>query len=233
MHHGCVCWRQRRQGGSSRVVADVAKLSVGREEYYTRELATDHEQYPVRPRRVTGPLVRRRRRLPGAARRSIGRGLPAGIRGPPPHHRRAPRPPHGRATPCPPSTWSCGPPRASRSWGWRKAVNWRRRCGPWPDRSAVMRPPSVMRRPETNDGAGRSGVCAGQTACGGRDRVRTCDLVVVSDTRYHCATRPCCFRSSAPTSELGVDQCNAPGGRLRLRPRNSATTSSPRRTVTS
>jgi conjugative relaxase-like TrwC/TraI family protein len=27
------------------VVADVAKLAVGREEYYTRELATDHEQY--------------------------------------------------------------------------------------------------------------------------------------------------------------------------------------------
>ena len=27
------------------MVADVAKLSVGREEYYTRELATDHEQY--------------------------------------------------------------------------------------------------------------------------------------------------------------------------------------------
>jgi hypothetical protein len=27
------------------VVADVAKLTVGREEYYTRELATDHEQY--------------------------------------------------------------------------------------------------------------------------------------------------------------------------------------------
>jgi hypothetical protein len=26
--------------------------------------------------------------------------------------------------------------------------------------------------------------------CGGRDRARTCDLVVVSDTRYHCATRP-------------------------------------------
>jgi TrwC relaxase len=26
-------------------VADIAKLSVGREEYYTRELATDHEQY--------------------------------------------------------------------------------------------------------------------------------------------------------------------------------------------
>jgi hypothetical protein len=27
------------------VVADIAKLSVGREEYYLRELATDHEQY--------------------------------------------------------------------------------------------------------------------------------------------------------------------------------------------
>jgi conjugative relaxase-like TrwC/TraI family protein len=31
--------------GERRVVADIAKLSVGREEYYTRELATDHEQY--------------------------------------------------------------------------------------------------------------------------------------------------------------------------------------------
>jgi len=27
------------------VVADIAKLSVGREVYYTRELAADHEQY--------------------------------------------------------------------------------------------------------------------------------------------------------------------------------------------
>jgi hypothetical protein len=27
------------------VVADIAKLSVGREAYYTRELASDHEQY--------------------------------------------------------------------------------------------------------------------------------------------------------------------------------------------
>jgi hypothetical protein len=31
--------------GSGRVVADIAKLSVGREAYYTRELATDDEQY--------------------------------------------------------------------------------------------------------------------------------------------------------------------------------------------
>src|SRR4029453_10035435 len=39
------CWRQRRRGGSGGVVADIAKLSVGREEYYTRELATDHQAY--------------------------------------------------------------------------------------------------------------------------------------------------------------------------------------------
>ena len=31
--------------GSGGVVADIAKLSMGREAYYTRELATDHEQY--------------------------------------------------------------------------------------------------------------------------------------------------------------------------------------------
>ena len=38
MHHGCVRSRQRRREGSGGVVADIAKLSVGREEYYTREL---------------------------------------------------------------------------------------------------------------------------------------------------------------------------------------------------
>jgi hypothetical protein len=31
--------------GAAGVVADIAKLSVGREEYYTCELATDHQQY--------------------------------------------------------------------------------------------------------------------------------------------------------------------------------------------
>src|SRR5215203_4054899 len=38
-------WRQRRREGSGGVVADIAKLAVGREEYYTRELAADHEAY--------------------------------------------------------------------------------------------------------------------------------------------------------------------------------------------
>src|ERR687897_82618 len=45
MHQGCVRSRHRQRGGERRVVADIAKLSVGREEYYIRELATDHEQY--------------------------------------------------------------------------------------------------------------------------------------------------------------------------------------------
>jgi TrwC relaxase len=39
------CWRETKAEGERRVVADIVKLSVGREEYYTRELATDHEQY--------------------------------------------------------------------------------------------------------------------------------------------------------------------------------------------
>jgi hypothetical protein len=90
MHQGCVRSRQRRREGSGGVVADIAKLSVGREEYYTRELATDHEAYlsghgesPGRLRAVT------RRR--GSC--SVGRMA---------------------AMPCPPLTWSCGRPRASR-----------------------------------------------------------------------------------------------------------------------
>jgi hypothetical protein len=37
--------RAPRREGAARVVADIAKLSVGREAYYTRELATDHETY--------------------------------------------------------------------------------------------------------------------------------------------------------------------------------------------
>jgi hypothetical protein len=45
MHQGCVRSRQRRREGSGRVVADIAKLTVGREAYYTREPATDHQQY--------------------------------------------------------------------------------------------------------------------------------------------------------------------------------------------
>jgi conjugative relaxase-like TrwC/TraI family protein len=45
MHQGCVAGANAGRGGSSKVVTDIAKLSVGREAYYTRELATDHQQY--------------------------------------------------------------------------------------------------------------------------------------------------------------------------------------------
>jgi conjugative relaxase-like TrwC/TraI family protein len=45
MHQGCVAGANEGGEGSGGVVADIAKLSVGREEYYTRELATDHEAY--------------------------------------------------------------------------------------------------------------------------------------------------------------------------------------------
>jgi conjugative relaxase-like TrwC/TraI family protein len=45
MHQGCVARAGGRGEGSGGVVADIAKLSVGREAYYTRELATDHEAY--------------------------------------------------------------------------------------------------------------------------------------------------------------------------------------------
>jgi conjugative relaxase-like TrwC/TraI family protein len=45
MHHGCVAGADEGGKGRSGVVADIAKLTVGREAYYTRELATDHEQY--------------------------------------------------------------------------------------------------------------------------------------------------------------------------------------------
>ena len=34
-----------KAGRERRVVADIAKLTVGREAYYTRELATDRQQY--------------------------------------------------------------------------------------------------------------------------------------------------------------------------------------------
>jgi hypothetical protein len=45
MHHGCVTDANGGGEGSGGVVADIAKLSEGREASYTRELATDHQQY--------------------------------------------------------------------------------------------------------------------------------------------------------------------------------------------
>jgi hypothetical protein len=42
---GCVAGANDGEEGSGGVVADIAKLSVGREAYYTRDLATDHQTY--------------------------------------------------------------------------------------------------------------------------------------------------------------------------------------------
>jgi hypothetical protein len=45
MHHGCVAGANGGEEGRGGVVADIAKLTVGREEYYTRELAENQEAY--------------------------------------------------------------------------------------------------------------------------------------------------------------------------------------------
>jgi TrwC relaxase len=96
------------------VVADIAKLSVGREAYYTRELATDHQQYLSGHGESPG-------RWYGTGATSLGlqgeasvAGFQAMFEGRDPTtgscwaDRMA-------ATLCPPSMWSCGRPRASRS----------------------------------------------------------------------------------------------------------------------
>jgi hypothetical protein len=95
------------------VVADIAKLSVGREAYYTRELATDHQQYLSGHGESPG-------RWYGAGATTLG--LQA--KHPWPGFRpssRAGTPPLAScwaaptaAAPSRPSTWSCGRPRASR-----------------------------------------------------------------------------------------------------------------------
>ena len=53
------------------MVADIAKLSVGREAYYTRELATDHEQYLSGHGESPGRWYGAGASQPGAAGRSI------------------------------------------------------------------------------------------------------------------------------------------------------------------
>ena len=114
MHHGCIAGANAGGEGSGGVVADIAKLSVGREAYYTRELATDHEAVPVRPRRVPGPLGRRRRQQPGLQgedRRPGSRPCSRAATPQPGSCWAAPM----AATPCRPLMWSCGRPRASRS----------------------------------------------------------------------------------------------------------------------
>jgi hypothetical protein len=75
------------------VVADMAKLSVGRETYYTRELATDHRAYLSGHGESPSTVVRRRRQQPRAAGRSLRVRVPGYVRGSRPHEWRAARPP--------------------------------------------------------------------------------------------------------------------------------------------
>jgi hypothetical protein len=121
------------------VVADIAKLSAGREEYYTRELATDHEQYLSGHGESPG-------RWYGAGASSLGlqgEASPAGFRGM--FEGRHPATgellgrPHGRNA-VPALTWSCARLRASRSFtasGMRRPAG---RCWP-PITPAWPRPP--------------------------------------------------------------------------------------------
>jgi hypothetical protein len=113
MHHGCVA-RANEGGGSGGVVVDIAKLSVGREAYYTRELATDHEQYLSGHGESPG-------RWYGAGAGSLGLQGEASRAGSRPCSKAATPPPVSSsaaptaATPYRPSTWCCGRPRACRS----------------------------------------------------------------------------------------------------------------------
>jgi hypothetical protein len=67
------CWPN--QGGREAAgVADIAKLSVGREAYYTPRAGHRPRTVPVRPRGVPRPMVRRRRHQPGLAGGSIAGG---------------------------------------------------------------------------------------------------------------------------------------------------------------
>ena len=125
------------------MVADIAKLSVGRKAYYTHELATDHEAYLSGHGESPG-------RWYGAGASSLGlqdEASPAGFQA----MLRAGTQPratcsaaHTAATPSsPPLTWSCGRPRACRSCtasgirpsagrSWRPIMRgWRRRSATW------------------------------------------------------------------------------------------------------
>jgi hypothetical protein len=123
------------------MVADVAKLSVGREEYYLRELATDHEQYLSGHGESPG-------RWYGAAASSLGLQGEASVaefeamfEGRDPTTGELLGPPMA-AAPCRPSMWSCGRPRACRSsTAWVTRPSDRRCCPPitlgWSRRSPI------------------------------------------------------------------------------------------------
>src|SRR5215216_2072238 len=111
MHHGCVAGANDGEEGSGGVVADIAKLAVGREEYYTRELAENHEEYLSGHGESPG-------RWYGAGADSLGLEGEASVAGT--RERGSCWAVPMAATPSRRSMWSCGRPRACRSvrpWG--------------------------------------------------------------------------------------------------------------------
>jgi hypothetical protein len=96
------------------VVADIAKLSVGREAYYTREPATDHQQYLSGHGESPGRWYGAGATTLGLQREASPAGFQAMFEGRHPTTGELLGRPHGRHA-VPPSTWSCGPPRACRS----------------------------------------------------------------------------------------------------------------------
>jgi TrwC relaxase len=146
------------------VVADIAKLSVGREASYPRELATDHQQYLSGQGESPG-------RWYGAGATTLGlegEASPAGFQAM--FEGRHPTTGEllGRpmaATPSRPLTWSCGRPGASRSCtasGMRPPAG---RCWPptmpgWPSGGLPGRTPGGPPRPWRTRAGGRPGVLA-------------------------------------------------------------------------
>ena len=74
------------------MVADIAKLSVGREAYYTRELATDHQQYLSGHGESPGRWYGAATTLGLQGEASVA-GFQAMFEGRHPHHWRTARPP--------------------------------------------------------------------------------------------------------------------------------------------
>src|SRR5829696_7417908 len=131
MHQGCVrslggCGRDRRGGSRHRqALGRPGGLLHPRAGHRPRAVS-------VRPRRESRPVVRRRRRHPRPAGRSIGGRIPGHVRGPPPHDRRAARPtprPQRRAR------LRCGPAPHQE----RLDPVWPGRCGDRP--GGAGRPP--------------------------------------------------------------------------------------------
>jgi hypothetical protein len=75
------------------VVADIAKLSVGREEYYSRELATDHQQYLSGHGESPGRWYGAGAASLGLEGEASGGRVPGDVRGPRPDNWGAARPP--------------------------------------------------------------------------------------------------------------------------------------------